>query len=111
MSVRSDSHWRAGATVDGRAVLFDAPRCLFQYRHASGHGPLRDPWVIEYYGPTDRRTPATEVRYIPGSRLQGPMGPDVVPVAPAMVERFRRDHGGREPLEYEAITREVIDAL
>jgi hypothetical protein len=39
------------------------------------------------------------------------MGPDVVPVAPAMVERFRRDHGGREPLEYEAITREVIDAL
>ncbi len=111
MTVRSDSRWRAGATVDGRPVLFDAPRCLFQYRFAAPGRALAEPWVIEHYGPGDRRTPAREVRFVPGSRLRGPMGIDLVPVAPASAERFRADHGGRAALSYDDVSASTIDAL
>lgn len=111
MIVRPDSRWRAGATVEGRAVLFDAPRCLFQYRLAAPGRALAEPWVIEHYGPGDRKTPAREVRFVPSSRLRGPMGIDLVPVAPASVERFRADHGGRPALGYDEVSTATIDAL
>lgn len=109
MHVRPDSRWRCGATLDGRPVRFDAPRCLFAYRFA-GHA-LRDPWVIEYYGPTERQTPATAVRYVLGSRVRGPMGDDVVPVASESIERFRADHGGARALAHDEVTAAIVNAL
>lgn len=111
MRVAADSRFRAGATKDGRAVLFDAPRCLFQYRATPAGRGITDPWVIEYYGPGDRQTPANSVRFVRGSDVRGPMGADVVPVAEPSVERFRRDHGGQPALAFEDVTSEVIRGL
>lgn len=111
MRVASDSRFRAGATKDGRALAFDAPRCLFQYRATPEGQGLRDPWVIEHYGPGDRQTPATAVRFVRGSDVRGPMGPDLVPVAEESVERFRRDHGGSPALAFEQVTGEIVRGL
>lgn len=109
MLVRPDSRWRCGATLDGKALTFDAPRCMFAYRFA-GHA-LREPWVIEYYGPTARKSPANAVRYVLGSRVRGPMGDDVVPVSPEAIERFRADHGGARVLAHDELTAAIINAL
>ena len=111
MSVAPDSRFRAGATKDGRALSFDAPRCLFQYRSTAAGRGLSDPWVIEHYGPGELRTPARAVRYVRASDVRGPMGPDLVPVAPGSVDRFRRDHGGLPALEFDAVTDEIVRGL
>ncbi len=111
MIVRAESRWRAGATHEGRAVVFDAPRCMFQFRLSAPSHALSDPWVIEYYGPGERRTPARDVRYVIGSRQRGPMGDDLVPVDPAAVARFRADHGGRAEIAYDEVTARTIESL
>jgi nitrous oxide reductase accessory protein NosL len=35
------------------------------------------------------------MRFVVGSDIVGPMGPDLVPVDAARAERFTKDHGGR----------------
>jgi copper chaperone NosL len=112
MRVPPDSRWRAGArAADGAALVFDTPGCLHRFRLSPPGAGMRDPWVVEYYGPTERQTDATSVRYVAGSRVRGPMGPDVIPLAPESVDRFRRDHGGREPLGFLQITQAILDAM
>jgi nitrous oxide reductase accessory protein NosL len=50
-------------------------------------------WVTEYYGRTRRAF--DQVVYVDGSDVLGPMGADLVPVAPReRAEEFVRDHGG-----------------
>jgi copper chaperone NosL len=111
MTVAPTSRFRCGGSLNGRALLFDAPRCLFRYRLTAEGRALRDPWVIEHYGPTERRTDAQAVRYVPGSDVIGPMGPDLVPVAPESVARFRQDHGGREAVSFEQVDDALLRSL
>jgi hypothetical protein len=111
MRVPEGSRWRAGATrPDGSALHFDTPGCLLRYRFTPAGRGLREPWVIEHYGPATERVDARRVRFIAGSRVRGPMGDDWIPVTPASVERFRRDHGGREGRSFDEVTPEALAA-
>jgi nitrous oxide reductase accessory protein NosL len=112
MIVTDASRWRAGATAaGGEHLVFDTPGCLHRYRLGPRGGGLSSPWVVEYYGDADARTDARRVRFIPGSRVRGPMGPDLVPVEPSKVAEFVRDHGGRAPLRWEDVTRATLEGL
>jgi hypothetical protein len=75
-----------------RAVLgnqvFDSPRCALTAYRKQG-GTLR---VQEFYS-RDYQDGAA-VRFVKGSDVLGPMGPDLVPVDPSRVDKFEHDHGG-----------------
>ena len=73
---------------------FDTPRCALAEWLASGkHGTVS---VQDYY---DRAShPASDVRFVIGSDVVGPMGPDLVPVDAARVAKFEKDHGGTRAL-------------
>lgn len=112
MRIPAGSHWAAGATGEhGRPVVFDTPGCLFRYRLSAAGRQAREPWVTEYYGPAGPRTPATTVRYVVGSDVVGPMGPDLIPVDPGRIEPFRRDHHARAVYTFESVTEEILRAL
>lgn len=108
MYVDRNPRWVAGGTRQGRAVVFDSPRCMLQTLSDRRAG-LRDPWVTEYYA--QRRRPAGAVRYLQGSDVVGPMGPDLVPVDPARADTFLRDHRASRVLTLEQITTDVLRSL
>lgn len=103
MVIHGSPRWNAGLTTrDGKRRTFDTPRCMLRYaRSAAGRG-AKDAWVRDYYG--QRRIPAARARFVVGSDVLGPMGPDVVPLAdlPA-AERFGEEHGGRAILSFDEI--------
>src|SRR5256885_5466073 len=73
---------------------FDTPRCALLEWLASGkRGKVR---VQDYYD----RAPhaASDVRFVTGSDVIGPMGPELVPVDAARVAKFEKDHGGTRAL-------------
>jgi hypothetical protein len=112
MRIPRGSHWAAGAIAnDGHALAFDTPGCLFRYRFSPRGTGMRDPWVTEYYGSAGTRTPAPSVRYVVGSDVIGPMGPDLIPVESARIDTFVRDHHGRASLAFDAITADTISHL
>jgi hypothetical protein len=112
MRISRDSHWAAGATAgDGHVVAFDTPGCLFRYRFSPRGTGLRDAWITEYYGRAGARTPAGSVRFVVGSDVVGPMGPDLVPVDRARVDAFVRDHHAREAFDYDAVNADVVSRL
>ncbi len=53
----------------------------------------------------ERCSAATSVRFVIGSDVIGAMGPDLVPVDPARVAKFEKDHGGTR----ESAARSTID--
>ncbi len=102
MAVRPGSHWTAGAVGPGGTVLaFDTPGCLLRYARRGGQA-LRDPWVTEYY--TAVRTDARVVLYAEGSAVTGPMGEDLVPIAPERAATFATDHHPRRVLSWSTLT-------
>jgi hypothetical protein len=89
MKIDPSSAFRAELTTTDKKVLtFDAPRCALVAYRAQG-GALR---VQEFY--TRAWVSASDVRFVKGSDVQGPMGPDLVPVDAAKVEKFQHDHAG-----------------
>ncbi|HSQ65434.1 MAG TPA: nitrous oxide reductase accessory protein NosL [Polyangiaceae bacterium] len=90
MKIAQGSAWTA--QVDARR--FDTPRCALSTWLADGKkGDVR---VQDYY---DRAWhPASDVRFVVGSDVVGPMGPELVPVDAARVEKFEKDHGGKRAL-------------
>lgn len=104
MRIPAGSHWAAGATrEDGQPVAFDTPGCLFRYRRSVTGRRTFNPWVTEYYGVAGVRTPATNVRFVVGSDVVGPMGPELVPVDPARIDAFRRDHHASADHAFESL--------
>lgn len=87
--------WNAGL-VDGSGSprVFDSPKCMMRWAAAESGSGSRDAWVVEYYD--QERRPMANVVLVMGSDVIGPMGADLVPVAPGeSAERFITDHGGR----------------
>jgi hypothetical protein len=112
MSIAPDSRWQAGARASaGEALHFDTPACLHRYRLQGASDRLREPWVIEYYGPASAHRSALDMSYVQGSTVTGPMGADLIPLEAGNVARFRADHGGVRVLRYDEITAAVINAL
>jgi nitrous oxide reductase accessory protein NosL len=94
--------WTAAVVFgDGGTVFFDGPKDMFKYlfdmssyEREKGRGNVERIYVTEYY--TMRLLPAQSVTFVTGSRVLGPMGKELVPVAGEMeIEEFLKDHGGR----------------
>lgn len=92
MKIDPASAFRAALEIDGKREEFDTPRCALSEWHARGkRGTVR---VQDYY---DRREQdGSTLRFVVGSDVVGPMGPEIVPVDAARVAKFDRDHGGHD---------------
>jgi hypothetical protein len=100
MTIDPASTWVSYATVAGKELAFDTPRCAFAAwrRAANGVSGAR---FREYY--SQELKPADALRFVEGSDVVGPMGPDLVPVATENSGRFARDHNGAPPRSVEQI--------
>jgi hypothetical protein len=103
MRVDPGSAWVAYVMVQGRELPFDTPHCAFVTWRRS-KGDVSAARFREYY--SQQMKPAAEVRFVAGSDVVGPMGPDLVPVATDNASRFARDHNGASPKTAEQIVEE-----
>lgn len=110
MFIAADSGFTAGATTAaGAAVAFDSPKCLFRWLGQPAGAGATGAWVTEYF--TRAHTPVDDALYVLGSDVTGPMGRDLVPVAPReRAEHFATSHGGRV-LSRAEITGEIVEGL
>jgi len=93
MKVDPASPWVASVTLDTGERAFDTPRCAIRaWRRARGATGAR---FREYYSQEMRS--ADGLRFVEGSDVVGPMGPDTVPVAAEHAARFAREHNGAPP--------------
>lgn len=93
--------------ADGSKRTFDTPRCALTARLAGGGaGTLR---VQDFYDRTWHD--ASEVLFVVGSDILGPMGPDLVPVDTARAPKFLKDHEGDRALKLEEITKATLEDL
>lgn len=109
MRIDPTSAWRAELIgEDGKVTAFDTPRCaLTSWR--TGTTPAKTIRVQEYY---DRQTrDGSELRFVIGGDVVGPMGPDLVPVDPARSSKFIQDHGADRALKLEEITPQVLASI
>ena len=109
MKIDAVSPWRSDLVlVDGTTKHFDTPRCaLTAWR--TGRFDARAIRVQDYYGRTWRD--GSEVRFVVGSDVVGPMGPDLVPVDTSRAAKFAEDHTAARPLPLSAVTAELLSEL
>jgi len=107
MKLKPESPWLAEiVSDDGQKLTFDAPRCAFAASLGGKKGKLR---MQDYY---DKKWhDASELRFVAGSSVIGPMGPDLVPVDTAHAPKFLKDHEGDRALKLEEITKAVLEDL
>ena len=99
--------------TDGQRLYFDGPKDLFiyfeglaTYRPGATYDEVVKLIVTEYY--TARPISATEVFFVAGSDVRGPMGMELVPVAGReAAETFLRDHTGTKLMRFDG--RELLD--
>jgi len=105
MKIDPASPWVSSLTVNRRELSFDTPHCAFAaWRRAPAdvsRARFRD-----YYSQVLEA--AEEVRFVAGSDVVGPMGPDLVPVAAREASRFARDHNGAPPRRAAEILAEEV---
>lgn len=109
MRIDAASAWRTDLVAVGGAVTsFDTPRCaLTSWR--SGETAAASVRVQGYY---DRRwMDGSDVRFVIGGDVLGPMGRDVVPVEPPYVGKFIQDHGADRAMTLAEITTDVLRAI
>jgi copper chaperone NosL len=116
----SRASWSAElVTADGATHHYDTPRCALQARRDLGASgtKLR---VHEYYGsssppslssPQAQMRDANDVVFVLGSDVDGPMGPDFVPVDPTKAKKFIADHAATRALPLTEITPRVLEEL
>jgi copper chaperone NosL len=98
--------------ADGAQVFFDGPKDLFRYlfdleKYKAQDRTIADVFVTDYYrvGFID----AKAAFFVLGSDVMGPMGGELIPLENREdAETFSLDHGGREILVFDEITRAKI---
>ncbi|CAN5924387.1 nitrous oxide reductase accessory protein NosL [soil metagenome] len=109
MKIDPSSPWRAELlAADGAVTTFDTPRCALQ-SWRSGKTPAKSLRVQDYYDRQSRD--GSELRFVIGGDVVGPMGPDLVPVDPARVSKFIQDHAADRALRLDEITPEVLASI
>jgi copper chaperone NosL len=104
MKIDPRSAWVSYLEGDGKELAFDTPRCAFRAWRAAGAGHAKARFR-EYYSQQIRS--ADELKFVAGSDIVGPMGPDLVPVeSGAKALQFARDHNGAPPKGAADILRE-----
>jgi copper chaperone NosL len=108
MRIDPKSTWRADLVTASGRVHFDTPRCaLVAWR--TGKTAATSLEVAEFY---EQHWGSGElVRFVVGSDVVGPMGTDLVPVAPDRVAKFMSDHHGRRALALAEVTPEILSSL
>ena len=107
MLVDPKSAFRTELVAAGVTRIFDTPRCAFAVMRASA--TPNAPSVVrvqEFY--TRQATDAESVRFVAGSDVEGPMGPELIPVAPDKVDKFMRDHRGARVYQVAEISADVL---
>jgi copper chaperone NosL len=105
MKIDPGSAWVAYLETSGGELAFDTPRCaLTAWR--SDPGRVRRARFRDYY--SQEIIDADELRFVHGSDVLSPMGPDLVPVAAARAARFAEDHNGAPPKSAPDIVREGL---
>lgn len=108
MFVAPFPQWTAAIELkDGRHFYFDGPKdlfiCLFDlpaYLPGVSVDQVAGVYVTEYYSTTLHS--ATEVIFVTGSDVLGPMGSELVPVlGREAAETFRRDHKGQALMRFD----------
>lgn len=108
MRIDPASAWRTELVgADKSVTAFDTPRCaLLSWR--SGQTTATNVRVQDYY---ERKwLDGTEVRFLVGGDVVGPMGPDLVPVQPDRATKFIQDHHADRALRLDEVTLEVLQA-
>lgn len=118
MFVAPHPEWVAQvAFEDGSRAWFDGAKDLFtyllsrdRYLEAARRLEVVAVYVTDYYEATP--IPAREAWYVLGSDILGPMGHELVAHAGReAAEEFRRDHGGRQVVAFEEVTRGLLQSL
>jgi hypothetical protein len=104
----SSNAWRSELVVEGHDVLFDTPRCALQ-AWRTGYVQATSIRVREYYDGQVRD--GSEVRFVLGGDVHGPMGADLVPVAPKNVTKFIQDHAAERALRLDEVTLDVLRSV
>jgi len=118
MFVAGFPNWLSAVVFkDGSHAFFDGPKDMFtylldlkRYNRKKQTGDIRDVFVTDYYtlAPIDGR----KAWYVVGSDVQGPMGPEPVPLEKeADAKACMKDHKGRKVLRFEDVTPDVIGNL
>jgi copper chaperone NosL len=109
MKIDPASAWRADLVLaDGSTAPFDTPRCaLTSWR--SGKTAATSIRLQEYYDRTWKN--GTDLRFVIGGDVVGPMGPDLVPVDPTRVSKFIQDHTADRSLRLEEVTLDVLTKI
>ena len=107
MKIDPSSAWRTELVgEDGTVTSFDTPRCaLTSWR--SGKTPAKTIRVQEYYERKWRE--GSEVRFLIGGDVVGPMGPDLVPVETSRAMKFIQDHNADRALSLDEVTLQVLN--
>ena len=102
MKIDPASPWASYVTIGGKEAAFDTPSCAFA---AWKKETTRDNRARfhEYY--SQELKPVEELRFVEGSDVVGPMGPDLVPVRADTAVQFARDHNGAPPRTADEIVR------
>jgi hypothetical protein len=105
MKIDPASPWVAYLQTARGELAFDTPRCaLTAWR--SDPARVESARFRDYY--SQELTSADDIRFVYGSDVLSPMGPDMVPVATATAPRFARDHNGAPPKTAADIVREGL---
>lgn len=105
MKIDPGSPWVAYLDTTGEELSFDTPRCALTAWH-SDPKRVRRARFRDYY--SQEMKDADDLRFVHGSDVLSPMGPDLVPVASATAARFAHDHNGAPPMTAADIVREGL---
>lgn len=111
MKLDATSAWNAELVTAKGQVKYDTPRCAFT-AWRTGKQDATGIRLQEFYTRTTKD--GAELRFVVGSDVLGPMGPDLVPVDSARAEKFVTDHGGpsvAKVLTLEQVTAAALDAI
>lgn len=113
MFVAAHPTWVAAVVlVDGSTLFFDGPKDMFKFlldpeKYRRESPEIATVWVTDYY--TTRPVQADRVLFVVGSDVNGPMGPELVPIEGAdAADEFARDHGSTAVLRFDEIGRDAI---
>lgn len=113
MFVHEYTNWVATVLfADGSQLFFDGPKDLFRFlldleKYQAQGREIAGVFVTDYY--RVRFIDARTAHFVVGSDVMGPMGGELVPLEKRdEAETFARDHGGREILGFDDVTKEKI---
>lgn len=107
MLVDERSPFRAELRDDSGTRVFDTPRCALAARLAKAPlAKMPELHVREHYSQASLR--GEEVVFVAGSDVEGPMGPELVPVHPDKVQKFMGDHRGRRTYKLGDVTQAIL---